>query len=686
MLKVFAVINRFRFLRSVGLAALYTLGLTLSLLLAYGLRFDFQMPPEFSFRHELLSVFVWLIPLGLVTLRVFGQFNGLLSFFSTPDLKRIASALTLCSVAAFLVRIFAGVTFAPPRSVILANFMLSMTAICVTRFGFRHVRERFLSPRGNWHGRTRRVGIVGAGDVGSSLARELMSKRWLAMQPVAFFDDFRSSRNCSVHGIPVVGRPEALLDAKLNLLRKLKIEEVIIAMPSAPAKRVGEIVKILRQASPKLHVQTVPSMDQLATGQVKVSALRAVEIQDLLGRPSVEIETSNIAGILAGRVVMVTGAGGSIGSELCRQIASFGPTKILLIERSEPQIFPIEQELLAMERDATIMPLVADILDRARMEEIFEQYKPQIVFHAAAHKHVFMMERQPGEAIKNNVLGTMNVAELAMKHRVERFVFISTDKAINPTSVMGASKRLAEIYLQSLHSARESGTKIMAVRFGNVLGSSGSVVPIFTKQIAAGGPVKVTHPDVTRYFMTIPEAVSLVLQSAAQGKGGEIFVLDMGHPVKIIDLARQMIELSGLRPYEDIDIVVTGLRPGEKLYEELSHEGENITPTHHPKIMRFVTEPLPLDLVKAAIQEFADCLRAASANEIRAMLKKVIPEYAPSSGGLVAPAPAPAPATAAPSPMSLHRQSSAENSLLRDDKHALPNAASPRASVASAHA
>ncbi|MEO8429512.1 MAG: nucleoside-diphosphate sugar epimerase/dehydratase, partial [Verrucomicrobiota bacterium] len=421
----------------------------------------------------------------------------------------------------------------------------------------------------------------------------------------------------------VFGRPEDLLNQKLNL----ELEEIIIAMPSASAKRIGEVIKILQQA--RLKFEIVPSLDQLATGQVKVSQLRSVEIQDLLGREPVELQTENIRKTLENRVVMVTGAGGSIGSELCRQIASFNPQRLLLVEQSEVQLFLVEQELNDLGYGGIILALVADILDDPRMRYIFERFHPQIIFHSAAHKHVPMMESQPSEAIKNNTLGTVHIAELSLEYGVDLFIQISTDKAINPTNVMGATKRLAEIFLQALHASNPTRSKFIAVRFGNVLGSSGSVIPTFNKQIAAGGPVKVTHPDVTRYFMTIPEAVGLVLQSAAQGSGGEIFVLDMGKPIKIVDLARQLIELNGLKPDEDIQIEFTGLRPGEKLFEELSHKIENVTPTNHPKIMRFVTTPLSLSEVRKLLEELNRELHHAEPNQIKLLLRQAVPEYHP---------------------------------------------------------
>lgn len=588
--------------------------------LSFALRFDFEVPSDFYQRMVAYAGMVVLLKVGL--LYFFGQFAGLLSYFSIPDLRRLfyaSGSASACLYAAY----YSHALMVAPRGVILIDFLLSLAGLAALRLGFRIFRERYLSPQGRAPETARRVGIVGAGDVGASLARDLMARRGLGLVPVAFFDDDRSKWGSRVHDIPVIGAPESVLNQKLNL----ELDEAIIAMPSAPAKRIGEVVRVLQKA--RLRFETVPSMEQLATGKVKVSQLRSVEIQDLLGRDPVTLDTQNICDVLRDRVVMVTGAGGSIGSELCRQIASFNPKRLLLVEQAEVQLFPIEQELTEAGYRGTILPLVADILDAPRMRHIFKRFMPEVIFHAAAHKHVPMMESQPSEAIKNNTFGTARLAELALEHRVDRFVFISTDKAINPTNVMGASKRLAEVFLQSLYAKHPDRTKFMAVRFGNVLGSSGSVIPIFNKQIAAGGPVKVTHPDVTRYFMTIPEAAGLVLQSGAQGLGGEIFVLDMGHPVKIVDLARQLIELSGLKPDEDIEIEFVGLRPGEKLFEELSYKGENITPTTHPRIMRFVTEPEPLDQVQQDFEELSAHLNELEPNQFKMILKRIVPEYQP---------------------------------------------------------
>lgn len=606
------------------LVILYTVTLAVCHWLAYELRFDFEIPNDQQERPE--ATWAWVVAMKIGLLWAFGQFSGLLSYFSIPDLKRLFYSNALAAVMLLFLRYNATSSMLTiPRGVILIDLLLSFAALASIRLFFRILRERYLSPnqRAGIGRRARRVGIIGAGDVGASLAKELMSKRGLGLNPIAFFDDERAKWHSRIHDLPVVGPPEELLNQKLNL----QLDEVIIAMPSAPAKRIGEIVKLLQRCH--LNFETVPSMDQLATGKVKVSQLRNVEIQDLLGREPVELETDNIRQILMGRVVMVTGAGGSIGAELCRQIASFNPKRLLLVEQSEVQMFQIEQELVERGYTGMMLPLIADVLDVQRMRYLFERFQPEVIFHAAAHKHVPMMESQPGEAIKNNSMGTIQLAELALEHSVDRFIFISTDKAINPTNVMGATKRLAEIFLQALHAAQPNRTKFMAVRFGNVLGSSGSVIPTFKRQIAAGGPVRVTHPDVTRYFMTIPEAVGLVLQSAAQGSGGEIFVLDMGKPVKIADLARQLIELSGLRPDEDIEIEYVGLRPGEKLFEELSYKGENIDQTTHPKIMRFVSEPLPLKEVRQILAELMVELHQVEADQLKLRLKKAVPEYEP---------------------------------------------------------
>jgi FlaA1/EpsC-like NDP-sugar epimerase len=442
--------------------------------------------------------------------------------------------------------------------------------------------------------------------------------------------------------VPVIGRPEAIT----QVMGDAGLAKAVIAMPSASAKRVREVVILFTEQG--LKVETLPSLEELASGRVRASRIRPVEVQDLLGRDAVDLDSARIRQEIADRRVLVTGAGGSIGAELCRQIAALNPKRLLLVEQAEGALFLIEQELNELGFGGIVLALVGDILDRERMEFIFARYEPEIVFHAAAHKHVFLMERQPAEAIRNNVLGTRQLAEIALAWGVSAFVLISTDKAINPTSVMGATKRLAELQLMAIAAMNEQGateapngdapavihgkrkksapTKFMAVRFGNVLGSSGSVVPIFKRQIANGGPITVTHPDVTRYFMTIPESVGLVLQSFVLGKGGEIFVLDMGQPVKIVDLARQMIELSGFRPGEDIEITFTGLKPGEKLFEELQHRAEKYAATDHPRIMRFTSGAM---FSESGVRDLEQRLYEMDSNELKAILKRLVPEYTP---------------------------------------------------------
>jgi len=607
---------------SARLVLSYAAALIGSLWLGYQLRFDFAVPEETA--RTFLLVFGWIISFKLICLWRFRQFDVLLGYFSLPDFSRLFWVLLATAVFIFAVSAQLGSDYAPPRSVVLIDFSFSLLALAGIRLALRRAAARAADrAAGPPRQRARRAGIIGAGLVGTALAQEFAVRRELGLQAVAFFDDDRMKWGRNVLNIPVVGAPEILLNDNMDL----ELEEVVIAMPSAPVKRVAEIVKTLQQL--KIKFSTVPSIYELTTGQAKVSQLRCVDAQELLGREQVQLATDDIRKLLQDRVVVVTGAGGSIGSELCRQIVPYLPRSLLLVEQSEVQLFQIEQELIDSGYGKRIVPLVANVQDELRLEHIFLQYQPDAVFHAAAHKHVPMMESQPGEAVKNNALGTLRLAETCIRHRTDRFVLISSDKAINPTNVMGATKRLAEMCVQSLYEIHPEATRFMAVRFGNVLGSSGSVVPIFNKQIAAGGPVKVTHPDVVRYFMTIPEAVGLVLQSATMGFGGEIFTLDMGKPVKIVDLARQLIEIAGFTPDKDIRIEFTGLRPGEKLFEELSYQGEHIAATRHPKIMQMLGEPLPFDRVRNCVLQLAQQMDQLGPDEIKCLLKRVVPEYQP---------------------------------------------------------
>lgn len=630
-----------RAIRQVLLFCAYSGGLIGSLLLAYLLRFDFSIPGEVW--RNVGWVLVAVVAAKLVLLLTFGQFGSLLSYFGFYDLGKILLVCTIAAVGTYGVWLQFGVPVAPPRSVIITDLLMSFLFLTGFRLALRLTRERFFGKAAaNGNGKRRRVAIIGAGDVGANLARDLQMRRGLGMKPVAFFDDDRRKWGNTIHGIEVAGPPEELPD----LVRRHQLSEVIIAMPSASGRRIREIVTLLNHLH--LRFEIVPSYEQMLTGKVQVSQIRPVEIQDLLGRDPINLSTERIRELIAGKVVLVTGAGGTIGGELCRQIASHGAGIVLMVERSEFLLFQIEQELRSLGFGPTILPIVADILDQEQMSRIFERYRPSLVFHAAAHKHVPMMEHQPAEAFRNNTVGSRRLAQLAATHGVERFVLISTDKAINPTNVMGATKRLAELFLQAFQGSAR-GTKFMAVRFGNVLGSSGSVIPTFKKQIAAGGPVTVTHPEVTRYFMTVSEAVGLVLQSATFGNGGEIFVLDMGQPIKIVDLARQLIELSGLEPDRDIEIQFTGLRPGEKLFEELSHTSENLVPTDHPKIMRFVGRPLNLERLERELESLEAGIVNMEPARSKLAFKALVPEYRPygvESGGLISP---PEPAANEPS-------------------------------------
>ncbi len=596
-----------------------------SLWLGYQIRFDFSIPADV--RQTFPLIFLWVVALKVFCLWRFRRFEVLLGHFSLPESSSLFWALIVPGLFIFGASNQLGSDYAPPRSVVLTDFGFSLIGLTAIRLAFRpEKRARPISRGARPHKRARRAGIIGAGLVGTALAREFEHRKDLGLQAVAFFDDDRLKWGKRILDVPIVGAPEALL----NGAGDLELEEIIIAMPSASATRIAEIADVLRKL--QIKFSTVPSIYELTTGQAQVGQLRPVELKDLLGREQIQLGSDEIQRTLRGSVVMVTGAGGSIGSELCRQIAAYGPSRLLLVEQSEVQLFQIEQELIDGGFGKLIVPLVADVLDRPRVERVFEEFLPNVVFHAAAHKHVPMMELQPGEAIKNNAFGTMQLGDLAQSFNVKRFILISSDKAINPTNVMGATKRLAEICIQSLYASRPQGTRFMAVRFGNVLGSSGSVVPVFNKQIAAGGPVKVTHPEVTRYFMTIPEAVGLVLQSAAQGQGGEIFLLDMGKPVRILDLARQLIQLSGRVPDQDIKIEFTGLRPGEKLFEELCYEGENVTQTTHPKIHRLVCEPVPVQRVRHILNDLSWQADLLEPGQLKHLLKWAVPEYQPQLG------------------------------------------------------
>lgn len=597
------------------LLVLYLAVLAAATWVAYGLRFDFAVPLDHQ--HHIIEIWVWVWAVKLLALAIAGQFYSLLSFFSLPDLKRLGVALGIVTLGLFGQWYAVDAVGEMSRGVIVLDGILSFLGLAACRLGFRLVRQGTGSNGGRQTGT--RVAIVGAGEVGAALARELQIKATL--QPVAFFDDAKRKHGTQIHGVPVASAVENLREANA-----LKVDEVIIAMPSAPGARVREVLALLDELG--LRCRTVPSMSQLAVGDM-VTALRPVEIADVLGRETVDLGTETVREFLTGKTVLVTGAGGSIGSELCRQLAQLGPAKLILVERSEFQLFEIHTEI---ESAITAVPELIDVQDTPAIAAALERHLPDVIFHAAAFKHVSMMERQPAVAIRNNVLATHRFAATAAKHGVGRFILISTDKAVAPSSVMGATKALAEQVLQghALERRAGDGTRFITVRFGNVLGSSGSVVPIFQKQIELGGPVTVTDEAVTRFFMSIPEAAGLVLRSAAMGEGGDRFILDMGEPVRIAELAADMIRLTGREPNTDIAVEFTGLRPGEKMHEALHSAAEQLVDTEHTKIQRITGAALTAadwEALKIALQRGGELDDAAA----RAWLRELLPEYEPTS-------------------------------------------------------
>jgi FlaA1/EpsC-like NDP-sugar epimerase len=504
--------------------------------------------------------------------------------------------------------------------IIFLDFLATVFLVCSARLGFRlyHEELRPISADG-----LRRVLLIGAGHAAETVLREIGRMPEERYRVVGMVDDDPARTHLVIHGVPVLG----VTDDIPRLCEEHEVDEIIISIPSATQKELQRLIDLC--SGTNLEFQSLPSVGDLIDGRVTVSQIRPVDIEDLLGRESVQLDNASIGRFVQNRRVLVTGAGGSIGSEMCRQMARFAPNQMILVEQAETPLFDIENELKKLDTNIEITASVCDISDRDRVMAVWNEFKPEVVIHAAAHKHVPMMERNSCEAVKNNIQGTKNVADASCETDVAEFVMISTDKAVNPSSVMGATKRVAEIYTQALNGQEGCPTKFKAVRFGNVLGSAGSVIPTFRRQIAAGGPVTVTHPEMTRYFMTIPEAAQLVLQAAATGDGGQIFLLDMGDPVKIVDLARQMITLSGFRPGEDIDITFTGVRPGEKLFEELRSEGEDIQPTVHPKVNIWNSRPAPWEFASGSVETITALKDSLDRDLIVKTLQEIIPEYEP---------------------------------------------------------
>lgn len=610
--------------RFLFLLVLYTAVLAGSLYLALQFRFDFYPSPYLN--RLKLGLFLSL-GITLPLLWYFGQFRSLLSYFGLPDAQKIVAATGLANLTMISAWYGGWSEITPPRAVIILNFLLATGGLIGLRLAFRVTRERWLDSRTNIL-KKRRVAIYGAGSSGAQLVAELLARPNLRMEVAAVFDDDPKKTGTQLHGITVLG--------DLAKLRKtashLELNEIILTMPTSDSSRTRAVVAQCRRLN--LPVRTIPTIHHVVNGHLHLDRIKPVEFEDLLARESVEIGALENSGWIAGRKVLITGAGGTIGAELARQIWACHPKNLILIERSEPALFEIEQELKEDGAGSEVLAIVADVGDEKRVEQIFQQQKPDLVLHAAAHKHVPLMEQQVGEALTNNSLKTMALARMAARHGAKEFVLISTDKAINPTNVMGVSKRLAELGLQLLQKDNPS-IKITSVRFGNVLGSSGSVIPTFRRQIAAGGPVTVTHPEVTRYFMSVAEAVGLVLTAGRLGKGGEIFVLDMGEPVKIEAMARQLIELSGFEPGREIEIRYTGLRPGEKLYEELSHNEEVTEKTEHPKIWRLKVlneSEVGADQLEQSIHSIIEEAAKGNTATAKQNIKRLVPEYTPWLG------------------------------------------------------
>lgn len=603
-------------------SALDLIILTVAFTLAYLLRFDFAIPAS-ELRNGIVQ-----LPIVVLTqfavLILWGVYSFVWRYVGMGEIKTFIYT-ALSSAMPFLALRFVlppkYMVLRVPLSITVINAMLAFGGIVGVRVLRRAVYERQKKMRAQTATITtakRPILLIGAGRAGLMAAREIQNNGTLDLEVKGFVDDEPMKQNSVISGVRVLGTMEDLP----QLIREHQIDHVVISIAQATRAEFRRIMEICDGIP--IKVRTIPALYELLQGHLEVSRIRNVQIEDLLGRPPINLDEESMQRFLVDRTIMVTGAGGSIGSELARQVARCQPSQLLLVERAEFALFNIERELRELYPQLEIKPLIVDVGDEGGLRSIFTQYKPAVVVHAAAHKHVPMMEQNPCEAVKNNILATHLLGSLAGEYGVDTFVLISTDKAVRPTSVMGASKRVAELIVQ--HLDKRYSTRYVAVRFGNVIGSAGSVIPIFREQICKGGPVKVTHPDMVRYFMTIPEAAQLVLQAGAMGEGGEIFILDMGEPVRILDLAKDTITLSGLKPYEDIEIVFTGIRQGEKLFEELQTTEETVTKTRHPKIFIGKINSYSDEFVQRSLKRFAYFARIGEAREIRHAFNELLPE------------------------------------------------------------
>ena len=579
---------------------------------AYWLRFNLSTIPSEMVATMQQALWV-LVPVQGTCFWYFGLYRGMWRFASMPDLLRILKAVAAGVVISFALLFLWTRLQDIPRTVPLFYIFLLVGMLSGPRFFYRWLKDFHFPMKVG-----QRVLVVGAGRAGEMLVRDLLRDPDRVYQPMGFVDDEPGKKGREIHGIRVIGS----CDHIPYLVKALSIESVMLAIPSANSKQIRRLVELTEEVG--VPVRTLPRINDLMSGKVGVNELREVSIEDLLGREPVTLDWNAIRNGLSGKRVIVTGAGGSIGSELCRQLVRLEPAELILLENSEYNLYAIEHELVRDYPNLRLHAQLCDVRDAGAVELFFARHRPNVIFHAAAYKHVPMLEGQVREAVRNNVLGTRIVAEAADRYNCSEFVLISTDKAVNPANVMGTTKRVAEIFCQNLNA--RSDTRFITVRFGNVLGSAGSVVPLFRKQIESGGPVTVTHPEIERYFMTIPEACQLIMQASIMGKGGEIFVLDMGDPVKIRYLAEQMIRLSGQEPGEDIEIVYTGLRPGEKLYEELFHEKESLTGTGHEKILLAKYRQVEWDELTNMLDEMAGACNRHDDEVLRKLLVRLVPE------------------------------------------------------------
>jgi FlaA1/EpsC-like NDP-sugar epimerase len=587
--------------------------------LAWHLRFD-QRQPGYYNRYLDWEIVLLVVGLKLPVFVLSGFYNRWWRYVSTRDMWSLLRGVGLSTLSVYLVfTIFTVHKASVPRGVWFIDLLLCLAFITGSRLFARTLIERPLP--GRIIARGKEALVVGAGDAAHLVVKEMLRNPQLGYTPIGLVDDDPRKRNLRLHGIRVLG---TIADLQ-HLIHDRRPDEVLIAIPSAPGGLRERIVEIARAEG--LAVKTLPSLTELVSGDVDLAAqLRPVEVEDVLGREPVEVDLESIAGYLTGETVLVTGAGGSIGAELCRQIARIGPARLILVDHSEPALFEIERELVDERGFRAAAAVVGDVKNAVKMRQVFDKYRPGVVFHAAAYKHVAMMEANPLEAVRNNTLGTRTVAETAVEFGAKRFVLVSTDKAANPKTVMGQSKALCEWIVETYGHRADVATRFVAVRFGNVLGSSGSVIPIFRRQIARGGPVTVTHAEMTRYFMTIPEAVQLVVQAGAIGGRGQVYVLDMGEPVRIVDLAEKMIQLSGKEPGRDISIEFIGPKPGEKLHEVLVGDGEVVSPSSHEAILQLSRPPIDAAWLDAGLRELEHLVDAGDTLEVVAALNRMVRE------------------------------------------------------------